>query len=72
MRHEQTLRLRHQAARPGQELEADLSALQPSSQEENRSLPQRDDWAGANFVGLDRGWGLDLALSQLRLEGSRR
>jgi hypothetical protein len=71
MRDEQTLRLRHQAARPGQELETDLSALQPSSQEENRSLPQRDDWTGAIFVGLDRSWGFDFPLPQLRLEGSR-
>lgn len=72
MRHDQTLGLRHQAARSGQELEADVSALQCEPQEKIGHLPQRDHGSGADFLGLDRGWGFCFSLPQLRLEGSRR
>lgn len=72
MRHEQTIGLRHQVARCGQELEANMSALQREPQEKIGHVSQRDDGAGANFVGLDRCRGGRVSLPQLRLEGSRR
>ncbi|GIK48009.1 MAG: hypothetical protein BroJett013_07060 [Alphaproteobacteria bacterium] len=72
MRYVDTLGSRHPSARRGAELEANLSAMQRDAQEQARPLFERDDGAGAHFLGIDRGWGFCLEVPQLWLGGGGR